>query len=57
MRIDPGNDLPQEVQDAIIRIAKRDETAQVKYDKRSGTFKVHSLRLKLECEQAACKSV
>lgn len=56
MRIDPGSALPQEVQDAIIRIAKRGETAQVKYDERIGKYKVHGLKYKLECEEMACQA-
>ena len=53
MRIDPGKELPEEVQAAIIRIAKRGETAQVKYDERVGKYKVHGLKYKLECEEWA----
>lgn len=51
MRIDPGNTIPFEVQAAIIRITKRGETAQVKYDERIGKYKVHGLKYKLECEE------
>jgi hypothetical protein len=54
MRIDPGTHLPQEVEAAIIRISKRGETAQVKYDERVGKYKVHSLKYKLECEEMVC---
>lgn len=40
--------LPVEVQKAIIRIAEKGDSAKVKLDR--GTWKVHKMTLKLECE-------
>lgn len=40
--------LPVEVQKAILRIVEKGESAKVKLDR--GTWKVHKMLLKLECE-------
>lgn len=44
----PTEILPLEVQKAILHIVEKDESAKVKLDR--GTWKVHKMSLKLECE-------
>lgn len=40
--------LPDEIIQAIIHIGKSGDSAKVKYDR--GVWKVHRMKLKLECE-------